>query len=72
VDICKSVEDENTRLKLSISNFEHELHTLRSRASKSDLIPQYRAAILKYESNPFKPNKFSPDINLKLRSLKTI
>jgi hypothetical protein len=47
VEICKSVEDENARLKLSLTSLEDELHTLRSRASKSDLIPQYRAAILK-------------------------
>lgn len=47
VDICKSLEDENLRLRHSLSATEDELQNLRNRASRSDLIPQYRAAILK-------------------------
>jgi hypothetical protein len=47
VDICKSVEEENIQLKRSLSAVEDELQALRAQASRSDLIPQYRAAILK-------------------------
>jgi hypothetical protein len=47
LEICKHLEDENNDLKSKLEADQRELKIYREKASKTTLIPHYRAAIVK-------------------------
>jgi hypothetical protein len=47
LDICRSLENENAELRKALAEGEEKWSKAEDKVSKSALIPQYRAAIVK-------------------------
>jgi hypothetical protein len=47
LEICKHLEDENAELKKHLDRDQAELQKFQNKASKTSLLPHYRAAIVK-------------------------